>query len=228
MCKIIASEERGDARMGSKQTRTVWVAMPVRIPKRRRLMHFWLQSWRFRHLWICGLPRFSWLLNWCILLLCELWTWSDLLRHLLFTVRFLRKLSYSVLSHKYFFLIMFFLVWENEKSVSKVLWSAIVCIWHNIIVRLTDYILYGTHIEQFLWQDVTKWWLLATEDEVKQESSRKILGADQDKKKIPMTSTLMQSQLFVNKTRKLLRSQWLKENPFRPPVWCAYPSLHSL
>lgn len=117
MCKKITSEERGDTRMGSKQTRIVWVAMPARIPKSRHLMHFWLQSWRFRHLWICGLPRFSWLLNWCILLLCELWTWSDLLRYLLFTVRFLRKLSYSVLSHKYFFLIMFF--WcEKMKKVS--------------------------------------------------------------------------------------------------------------
>lgn len=43
-----------------------------------------------------------------------------------------------------------------------------------------------------------KWWLLATEDEVKQESRRKIREADQVKKnKSPWLVLVMQSQLFV-------------------------------
>lgn len=128
--------------------------------------------------------------------LCELWTWSDFLRYLLFTDWFLRNLSPSVLPRIYFIFFFFFFLTKSN-SMSRCLFF----LWHSHWTCSS----YG--------KDVTKWWLLATEDEVKQESCR-ILGADQVKEnKSPWLALVMQSWLCVNKKENCCEVSGLKKTP---------------
>lgn len=158
--------------------------------------------------------------------LCELWTWSDFLRHLLFTDRLLRNLSPSVLPRICF---SFFFFCEKMKKSLSVKCYCVHITQCNTASRCLFFIWHSHTTCSFYGKDAMKWRLLASEDEVKQESCRKIIGADQVKKnKSPWVVLVMQSQLYVHKKRKLLRSQWLKGNPFRPPVWPTYPNLDSL